>query len=140
MAALTLVLGNKNYSSWSLRPWLVLKHVGVPFEEKVVPLDQPETAAEIARFSPSGRLPVLLDGETRVWDSLAIAEYLHERFPQAQLWPADAATRAVARAVSAEMHSGFTALRETMPMKFKESLRVEQTPAVQKDIQRIKSL
>jgi glutathione S-transferase len=140
MSALILVLGNKNYSSWSLRPWLVLKHVGVPFEEKVIPLDQPQTGAEIARFSPSGRVPVLLDGETRVWDSLAIAEYLNERFPQAQLWPADATARAAARAVSAEMHSGFTALREAMPMKFNESLHVEQTPPVQKDIQRIKAV
>jgi glutathione S-transferase len=138
---LTLVLGNKNYSSWSLRPYVALRQVGVPFEEKVIPLDQPQSAAEIARYSPSGRVPVLLDGDARIWDSLAICEYLNERFPQAHLWPADAAARATARSVSAEMHSGFQALREAMPMKIKESIPRADIPApVRQDIARITAL
>jgi glutathione S-transferase len=138
---LTLILGNKNYSSWSLRPYVALKHTGAPFEEKVIPLDQPTTAAEIAKYSPSGRVPVLLDGDTRIWDSLAICEYLNERYPQAKLWPQDAAVRATARSLSAEMHSGFQALRETFPMKFKQSVRVDPVPAAaQKDIDRIRTL
>jgi glutathione S-transferase len=138
---LTLVLGNKNYSSWSLRPYVALRHVGVPFEEKVIPLDQPNTAAEIARYSPSGRVPVLVDGDARVWDSLAICEYLADRFPQAQLWPADAGARAEARAVSAEMHSGFRAMREALPMKIRETLPLPTvSDAVHRDIERIKAL
>ena len=91
---LKIVVGNKKYSSWSLRPWLVLKHAGVPFEEIVVPLDMPDTAANIRKYSPSGRVPALIDGDITVWDSLAIAEYLHEKFPDKRLWPKDAAQRA----------------------------------------------
>ena len=101
MPTLKIVLGNKNYSSWSLRPWLVLKHLGAPFEEQVIPLDQPSTAEQIRKLSPSGRVPVLIDGDTAVWDSLAICEYLAERFPERRLWPQDAKARAMARSVSA---------------------------------------
>jgi glutathione S-transferase len=118
---LTLVIGNKNYSSWSMRPWLALKHTGVPFEEILVPLDRPETADQIARYSASGRVPVLIDGDLRVWESLAIVEYLAEKFPQAGLWPADPKARAVARSVCAEMHSGFTALRTHHTMNIRSS-------------------
>ena len=114
-----LIIANKNYSSWSLRPWLVLRHTGAPFEEEVIPLEQPDTAARIAQRSPAGRVPVLLDGALTVWDSIAIAEYLNEKFPQAQLWPKDAAARASARSVSAEMHSGFLALRSDLPMRLR---------------------
>jgi glutathione S-transferase len=132
------VLGNKNYSSWSLRAWLLLKEIGVPFEEKVIPLDQPQTAEEIAKYSPSGRVPALLDGDLVVWDSLAVCEYLNEKFPEKRLWPADARTRATARSVSAEMHSGFQALREHLPMKFRESLRLAGlAPEVKRDVDRI---
>ncbi|ESR22727.1 glutathione S-transferase family protein [Lutibaculum baratangense] len=113
---LTLVIGNKCYSSWSLRPWLTLKHHGIPFEEVMVPLDQPDTKARILEHSPAGKVPALKDGDVRVWDSLAILEYLAERFPEARLWPEDRAARAHARAISAEMHSGFQALRRAMPM------------------------
>lgn len=113
---LTLVVGDKNLSSWSMRPYLALRHVGVPFREVVVLLDQPDTAAKIATHSPSGRVPVLLDGPVRVWDSLAIIEYLAERFPDAQLWPADRAARAMARSVCAEMHSSFGDLRRELSM------------------------
>jgi glutathione S-transferase len=121
-AALTLVVANKNYSSWSLRAWLALKHVGVPFEEVVVPLRTPETRAAIMRYSPSGKAPCLVDGDITVWESLAICEYLAERFPEAGLWPADTRARAVARAIANEMHGGFLALRRAMPMNIRASL------------------
>ncbi len=116
MSEFTLILGNKAYSSWSLRGWLLLKRSGAAFEEVVVPLDRPGFKAEILAHSPSGRVPALVAGELTVWDSLAIAEFLHERYPEAGLWPADPAARAVARAVTAEMHAGFAALRERLPM------------------------
>ncbi len=113
-----LVTGDKAWSSWSLRPWLAAKIAGIPFREAPVRLRQPDTAAQIARHSPSGRVPVLKRGGFSVWDSLAICEYLAELAPEARLWPAGAETRAVARAVSAEMHSGFQALREEFSMDF----------------------
>lgn len=112
---LTLVIANKNYSSWSLRAWLLLKHIGAPFREIRVPLGQPDTPAQIRQWSPSGLVPALLDGELAVWDSLAIGEYLHEKFPAARLWPEDFAARARARSICAEVHSGFSALRQSMP-------------------------
>ena len=141
MAQLKIVIGNKNYSSWSLRPWLALEQCGVPYEEQVIPLDQPDTAAQIARFSPSGRVPTLLDGELTIWDSLAICEYLNEKFPAARLWPKDPAARALARSVSAEMHSGFVGLRTHCPMKVKESLPMAQPrEEVKADLARIDAL
>ncbi len=136
-----IVLGNKNYSSWSMRPWLVLQHFGIPCEEQVVPLDQPTSAADIARFSPSGRVPALLVGELTVWDSLAICEYLADKFPDKALWPKDPAARAVARSVSAEMHSGFAALRTHCPFKLKETFEPKPLlPEVQADVDRIVAL
>lgn len=111
-----LIIGNKNYSSWSLRGWLALKATGAAFEEVMIRLDQPETASRILAASAAGRVPVLIDGDIKVWDTLAIIEYLAERFPQAGLWPADVAARAYARAIVAEMHSGFTAVRGQYPM------------------------
>jgi len=111
-----LIVASKRYSSWSLRPWLAMRVAGAPFEEQVIILRQPDTKAEIARYSPSGVVPVLRDGDLTVWDSLAIIEYVAERFPEAGLWPADAGQRAVARSVSAEMHAGFQALRMACPM------------------------
>ena len=138
---LTLVVGSKNYSSWSLRPWLALRTAGIPFEDVVVPLDRPETKAEIARHSPSGRVPVLRDGELVVWDSLAIIEYAAERFPEAHLWPADRAARAVARSVSAEMHAGFQALRAHLPMNLKRTPAPRDLPAeAEADIARVKEI
>ncbi len=91
---LKIAVGNKKYSSWSLRGWLALKLTGAPYEEVVVPLDMPDTAQNLRKYSPAGRVPALIDGKVTVWDSLAIGEYLHEKFPQAGLWPADAATQA----------------------------------------------
>ena len=118
---LTIILGNRAYSSWSLRGWLLLKRSGAAFEERVVPLFRPGFKADILRHSPSGRVPALKAGELTIWDSLAIAEYLHERYPEAGLWPEDPAVRAVARAVTAEMHAGFAALRERLPMDLKRA-------------------
>jgi glutathione S-transferase len=109
-----LVIGNKNYSSWSLRPWVAMKTLGLPFEERRIPLDQPDTQQEILKHNPAGKVPCLVDGANVVWDSLAILEYLAEKRPE--LWPADAAARARARSISAEMHSGFFAVRNAMPM------------------------
>lgn len=119
----TLVIGNRNYSSWSLRAWLATKATGVAFAEEVIPLDQPDTAARIAARSPAGRVPVLVDGNLHVWESLAIVEYLAERHPDAGLWPADAAARAHARAISSEMHAGFAALRSALPMNIRRPPR-----------------
>jgi glutathione S-transferase len=141
MKELTLVVASKNYSSWSLRPYLVLAHTGQPFREVVVQLGQADTAAQIAKYSPSGRVPALLHGELLIWDSLAICEYLAELFPQAKLWPQDAATRALARSVTAEMHSGFSNLRNHMPMNLRARRPGEGlAPGVTEDIARITSL
>lgn len=111
-----LIIGNKNYSSWSLRAWLALKVAGVEFEESRIALDQPQTKAQILRHSPSGKVPCLVDGSLVVWDSLAICETANERYAAGSLWPADPDARGHARAVTAEMHSGFVALRTHMPM------------------------
>ncbi len=115
---IVLVIGDKAWSSWSLRPWLAAKVAGIALREVPVRLRQPDTAAEIARHSPSGRIPVLKRGGFLVWDSLAICEYLAELAPEAGLWPAEPQARAVARAVSAEMHSSFQALRQELLMDF----------------------
>jgi glutathione S-transferase len=119
MSEFTIVLGNKAYSSWSLRGWLMLKLTGAAFDEVVVPLDRPETKAAIRAHSPSGRVPTLKADGLAVWDTLAIAEYLHERFPEAGLWPENPVARARARSVAAEMHAGFPALRARLPMDLK---------------------
>jgi len=111
-----LVIGNKRYSSWSLRPWLALAHHGVAFEEVVIPLYRDGSGEAIREHSPSGKVPALIDGAVTVWESLAILEYLAERFPDLALWPRDPARRALARSVSSEMHGGFAALRDALPM------------------------
>jgi glutathione S-transferase len=111
-----LVIGDKAFSSWSLRPWLVLKRIGVPFTETPVRLRQASTEAEIARHSPSGQVPCLKDGDLVIWDSLAICEYLAEKFPDRKLWPDDPAARAVGRSAVAEMHAGFRSIRGEMSM------------------------
>ena len=116
---LTLIIGNKNYSSWSMRPWVAMTAFNIPFQEVRVLLDQPDTAGKIAHYSACGRVPVLLAGDITIWDSLAICEYLAEQFPEKHLWPQDVAARAMARSVCAEMHSGFTGLRTAMSMNIK---------------------
>ncbi len=114
--ALTLVIGNKNYSSWSLRPWIAMKVAGIAFDEKVIPLYEPGSREEILNYSPAGKVPVLVDGDAHVWESLGILEHLAEKFPAAGLWPNDTAARSHARVVASEMHGGFTALRRNCPM------------------------
>jgi glutathione S-transferase len=116
MTDFTIYIGNRGYSSWSLRPWLALKRTGAPFEEVVIPLDQPDSKANILRHSGSGRVPALRHGDMTLWESLAICEYLAELFPAARLWPEDREARAFARAVSNEMHAGFAELRQNLPM------------------------
>jgi glutathione S-transferase len=135
---LVLTIGNKNYSSWSLRAYLALYATGAPFREVLIPLDQPSSKADIKKANPAGRVPVLCDGDLVVWDSLAIAEYLHERFPEAALWPDDVRARARARSVSAEMHSGFTGLRGAMPMDIRgRHPRRGRTPEALADVSRV---
>ena len=141
MDRLELVIGNKAYSSWSLRPWLVLKQAGADFIETRVPLYVHGYKEELLKHSPSGKVPILKHGAVTVWDSLAICEYVAELFPQAELWPEDRAIRAVARAVSAEMHSGFTAIRGAMPFNCRARGRhVPIGPEVQKEIERVQAL
>ena len=141
MTQLTLVIGNKNYSSWSLRPWLALKQFGVQFDEIRIPLYTPETASKLQQYSPSKKVPVLLHNNQSIWDSLAICEYLAEEFPHLHWWPEDKINRALARSISAEMHSGFQNLRQNMPMNCRAKLPGKGlTPEVQKDIDRITSI
>ena len=109
--SLTLVIGNKNYSSWSLRPWIAMKAAGIPFNEVVIPLYLPGSKEEILRHSPAGKVPILIDGGEPVWESLSILEHLAERFPDAKLWPSDARARSHARSVATEMLAGFVPLR-----------------------------
>lgn len=141
MSKLTLVIGNKNYSSWSLRPWLLMRQAGIPFDEIRVSLYQPDSTAELAHLSPSGLVPVLHDGDLRVWDSLAICEYLNECFPECRLWPDARPIRAVARSLSAEMHAGFLALRSHMSMNLRGHYPDQgRTPECLRDIERIVDL
>ncbi|QXP84205.1 glutathione S-transferase family protein [Methylococcus sp. Mc7] len=136
--SLTLVIGNKNYSSWSLRPWLYLKHHGLAFEEVRISLYREDSKAKILAHSPAGKVPVLIDGDLAVWDSLAILEYLAERFPETAGWPRLPSDRARARSLSAEMHSGFLALRTHCGMNCRRPPAVKAVPeAVYQDVARI---
>jgi glutathione S-transferase len=124
--ALQLLIGNKNYSSWSLRPWLALKVAGIAFDETLITLDTPDFRAKVSAITGgavAGSVPVLMDGNVRVWETLAILEYLAEKFPQARLWPAEDGARAHARAVAAEMHSGFLPLRRHLPMNIRRPVK-----------------
>lgn len=141
MQSLILVIGNQNYSSWSLRPWLAMKHFGLEFEEIRIPLYQPESSEQIRRYSPAGKVPVLQHGAVTVWESLAILEYLAELFPEHPWWPEDIAARAMARAISAEMHAEFQPLREQMPMNCRAQLPAKGiSDGVQQDIDRITAM
>lgn len=134
----TLIIGNKNYSSWSLRAWLLLREAGIQFDERRFALDMPDFARTIAEYSAAGRVPVLQLGEETVWDSLAIAETAAERWPAKNLWPTDPAARAHARAISAEMHSGFPHLRSCMPMNCRAMGRKVSIPdELAQDIDRV---
>jgi glutathione S-transferase len=137
-----LLIGDKNYSSWSMRPWVLMKHFGIPFEEVWIRLNEPDTKTSILAHSPSGKVPCLVsDDGSSVWDSLAIAETLAERFPQHAMWPRDAVRRSHARSVSAEMHSGFGDLRSTMWMNIRASFPGKTaTPGALADIARIDAI
>ncbi len=139
--SLKLILGNKNYSSWSLRPWIAMRHAGIAFEEEVIPLYEPGSTERILAYSPAGKVPILIDGDMTIWESLAILDHIAERFPKAQLWPSDPKARAHARAVSAEMHAGFGALRRHCPMNMRRvNKRLELTVEVDANVQRIESI
>ena len=139
MSGLVLVVGNKNYSSWSLRPWLAMKQLGLEFEERRISLYVPGAKEQLLGYSPAGKVPILIDGERRIWDSLAILEYLAESHPS--LWPAAPAARALARSISAEMHSGFAALRQHMSMNIRKRHPGKgRTPESLADVARILSM
>ena len=126
-----LIIANKLYSSWSMRPWLVMREVGLDFEETVIPLRQPDTAERIAQYSPSGKVPVLIDGDVKVWESLAIISFLADKFPDKPIWPDGMVARAHAKSISMEMHGGFQALRQTCPMHLGKRF---QTPEMTDDL------
>lgn len=132
-----LAIGDKRFSSWSLRPWLVLKRSGIDFTETKIKLRQTSTAAEAAKYSPSGKVPVLRDGDLVIWDSLAICEYLADKSPEAGLWPADRAARALGRSACAEMHSGFASLRGELSMDLQLHRIAEISEATREDIERL---
>jgi glutathione S-transferase len=139
--ALKLTLGNKNYSSWSFRPWIALKVAGIPFEEEVISLNAEDFKARVGRISGTGKVPALADGDVHVWESLAILEYVAEKFPQAGLWPADPAARALARSVASEMHAGFVPLRRHLPMNmWRPVMTRELTPEAEANVRRIEAI
>ena len=136
-----LVVGNKNYSSWSMRAWLLLTQLQIPFEEEALSFNDPQFKARVLRYSPAGKVPVLVDGDLVIWDTLAIVEYLAEKYPEREIWPAERGARAHARSICAEMHAGFSALRSQMPMNCE--LRLSWKPLdirVQRDVTRIVAL
>jgi glutathione S-transferase len=139
--SMQLVIGNKNYSSWSMRAWVTMKAFAIPFDEIRILLDRPDTTSKISEYSMAGRVPVLLAGDITVWDSLAICEFLAEQFSMQNLWPEGVAARATARSICAEMHAGFSALRYDMPMNIKASLPgLGRTAGSQADIGRISEI
>lgn len=136
-----LVIGNKNYSSWSMRPWIAMKATGVYFEETVISLDAPDFKERVSKLSATTKVPVLVDGDIVVWESLAIIEYVAEIRPDARLWPADRAARAHARAIASEMHAGFAALRRHCPMNMARPVRPRELPDdVKEDVRRIDAM
>jgi glutathione S-transferase len=137
---LKLILANKAYSSWSLRPWILMTHFKIPFEETVIALDQPDTREKLLAYSPTGKAPTLIDGDVAIWESLAILEYLAEKYPKRPIWPETRAARALARALSAEMHAGFQPLRVHLPTNFRRSVQVRAlTEEAQRDVARIEA-
>jgi glutathione S-transferase len=141
MSDLILYIGNKNYSSWSLRPWIAMEAAGVPFTDAVIPFDFPAGNPKFKAISPTGRVPVLHHGDVRVWESLAIIEYVAELFPDKGIWPKDAGARAEARAISMEMLSGFRALRNACPMNIRREPRAIALPdGVTDDVARIETI
>jgi glutathione S-transferase len=139
--ALHLYIGNKNYSSWSMRPWIAMKVGGIPFEETVISLDAPDFKARLLAVSGTGKVPTLVDGDIKVWESLSILEYLAEKFPDAGLWPKDKAARAHARTVATEMHGGFIPLRKALPMNlWRPVMKRELAPDAVANVKRIEEM
>jgi glutathione S-transferase len=138
---LHLIIGNKNYSSWSFRPWLAMKVAGIAFDEEVISLDAKDFKERVTKISGTGKVPALSDGIVQVWESLAILEYLADKFPNARLWPSDSAARAQARAIAAEMHAGFVPLRRLLPMNmWRPVRRRELTPEAQSNVSRVDAM
>jgi glutathione S-transferase len=136
----TLVIANKTYSSWSLRPWLLMKQLGVAFDEITIPLDQPDTREKVLKHSPAGKVPILIDGDVTVWESISIMEYVGEAYG-APIWPEDRKARAMARSVAAEMHAGFAALRSACPMNLgKKYAQRDRGEAVARDVSRFSGI
>ncbi len=141
MSDLTLIMGNKNYSSWSLRPWILLKHFHIPFAEKRVPLFAETTAQALSVYNSNFKVPILKDGDVVVWDSLAILEYISETCLDGKGWPNEQHARAFARSVSAEMHSSFTHVRSEMPMNCRKKFEhIQLSDAAEREVERIKDL
>jgi glutathione S-transferase len=139
--ALKLIIGNKNYSSWSLRPWIAMKVAGIAFDEEVISLDAKDFKARVTKISGIGKVPALADGNVQVWESLAILEYLAEKYPHTRLWPAEPAARALARAIAAEMHAGFVPLRRHLPMNMWRPVTPRKlTPEVEANVGRIEAM
>ncbi len=139
--ALQLFIGNKNYSSWSMRPWIAMKVAGIPFDETVISLNAPDFKPRLMAVSGTGKVPTLVDGDVKVWESLAILEYLAEKFPDAGLWPKDRSARAHARVVATEMHGGFIPLRRLMPMNlWRPVMKLELTPDAAVNVTRIEEM
>ena len=139
--ALTLVIGNKKYSSWSLRPWIAMRNAGIAFEEVLLELYTDSFKSHLRQYTPVGKVPVLLDGDAVIWESIAILEHLAEKFPNADLWPADPAARGHARSIATEMHGGFAALRSHCPMNLARAVRKRVlTPAVEAEVERIDAM
>ena len=137
---LKLIIANKAYSSWSLRPWILMTHFNIPFEEVVIPLDQHDTREKLLAYSPSGKAPALIDGDAAMWESLAILEYLAEKYPKRPIWPETRPARAMARALAAEMHAGFQSLRLHLPTNFRRPVRArELTEEAARDLARIEA-
>lgn len=138
--SLTLVIANKAYSSWSFRPYILMRHLGIDFAEVTIPLGEPTTREQILRYGPSGKCPALIDGDLTIWDSLAIIEYLAESYPHLSIWPRDKAARAMARSMSAEMHSGFMGLRSHLPMNMRRPVMARPlTPEAAADVARVEA-
>ncbi len=140
-----LIIGNKNYSSWSFRPWIAMKALGIPFDEVLIPfgtpLGNPEFKAKLAAYTPAGLVPVLIDGDVHVWETLAILEYLAETFPDKRVWPVEAKARAEARALASEMHAGFSALRSECPMNLRRPVRTRGlSAAAQANVARLQTM
>lgn len=133
-----LIIGNKTYSSWSLRPWILMKHFEIPFEEILIKLDLPDTTANIKKYSPTGKVPALIDGDFVIWESAAIMEYLNEKYPEKKMYPSDMQDRAVARSLCMEMHAGFFKMREILSFNVKKSYQNFNFGDAKADIERVK--